>query len=43
MIDLATDWFETHQYDDEKSITVHFTAEHEWSSKYPWPNQITYD
>jgi transposase InsO family protein len=43
MIDPATGWFEIHQYDDKRSITVANIAEQEWLSRYPWPTQITYD
>jgi hypothetical protein len=43
MIDPATGWFEIHQYNDKRSITVSNIAEQEWFSRYPWPTQITYD
>ena len=43
MIDPATGWFEIHQYNDKRSITVANIAEQEWFSRYPWPTQITYD
>ena len=43
MIDPATGWFEIHQYDDKRSITVANIAEQEWLSRYPWPTQVTYD
>ena len=43
MIDPATGWFEIHQFDDKRSITVANIAEQEWLSRYPWPTQITYD
>ena len=43
MIDPATGWFEIHQYDDKRSITVANITEQEWSSRYPWLTQITYD
>jgi hypothetical protein len=43
MIDPATGWFEIHQYDDKRSITVANISEQEWFSRYPWPTQITYD
>ena len=43
MIDPATGWFEMHQYDDKRSITVANIAEQEWFSRYPWPTQVTYD
>jgi transposase InsO family protein len=42
MIDPATGWFEIHQYNDKRSITVANIAEQEWFSRYPWPTQITY-
>jgi len=43
MIDPATGWFEIHEYNDKKSITVANIVEQEWFSRYPWPTQITYD
>src|SRR5687767_11559678 len=43
MIDPASGWFEIHQHDDKKSITVASIAEQEWFSRYPWPIQVTFD
>ena len=43
MIDPATGWFEIHQFDDKRSITVANIAEQEWFARYPWPTQVTYD
>ena len=43
MIDPATGWFEIHQYDDKRSITVANIVEQEWLNRYPWPTQITFD
>ena len=43
MIDPATGWFEIHEYEDKRSITVANIAEQEWFSRYPWPTQITFD
>jgi transposase InsO family protein len=43
MIDPATGWFEIHQYDDKRAITVANIAEEEWFSRYPWPTQVTFD
>lgn len=43
MIDPASGWFEIHQYDDKRSITVANIVEQEWFSRYPWPTQIIYD
>jgi hypothetical protein len=43
MIDPATGWFEIHQDDDKRSITVANITEQEWFSRYPWPTQVTYD
>ena len=43
MIEPATGWFEIHQYDDKRAITVANIAEQEWFSRYPWPTQVTYD
>ena len=42
MIDPATGWFEIHQYDDKKSITIANIGEQEWFSRYPWPTQVTF-
>src|SRR5688500_7808244 len=43
MIDPASGWFEIHQYDDKRSITVANIAEQEWFARYPWPKQATFD
>ena len=43
MIDPATGWFEIHEYNDKRSITVANITEQEWFSRYPWPTQITFD
>ena len=43
MIDPATGWFEIHEYNDKRAITVANIAEQEWFSRYPWPTQVTYD
>ena len=43
MIDPATGWFEIHQYDDKRAITVANIAEEEWFCRYPWPTQVTSD
>jgi len=43
MIDPASGWFEIHQYDDKRAITVANIAEQEWFSRYPWPTLITFD
>ena len=43
MIDPATGWFEIHQYDDKKSMTIANIAEQEWFARYPWPTQVTFD
>jgi hypothetical protein len=37
MINPATGWFEIHQYDDKRSITVANIAEQEWFSRYLVP------
>jgi hypothetical protein len=36
-------WFEIHQYNDKRSITVANIVEQEWFSRYPRPTQVTYD
>ena len=43
MIDPATGWFEIHQFDDKRSITIANIAEQEWLNRYPWPTQVTFD
>ena len=43
MIDPATGWFEIHEYDDRKAISIANIAEQEWFSRYPWPTQVTFD
>ena len=43
MIDPATSWFEIHQYEDKRPITLANIVEQEWLTRYPWPTQITYD
>ena len=43
MIDPASGWFELHQYDDKRAITVANIVEQEWFSRYPWPTQVTCD
>ena len=43
IIDPATGWFEIHQYDDKRSITVENIVEQEWFSRYPWPSQVITD
>ena len=43
MIDPATGWFEIHQFDDKRSITIANIVEQEWFCRYPWPTQVTFD
>ena len=43
MIDPATGWFEIHEWDDKKAISIANIAEQEWFSRYPWPTQVSYD
>ena len=43
MIDPASGWFEIHQYDDKRAITIANIVEQEWLLRYPWPTQITFD
>ena len=43
MIDPATGWFEIHEYDDKRAITVANIVEQQWLSRYPRPDLITYD
>lgn len=43
MIDPATGWFEIAEYPDKRSVTIANIVEQQWLSRYPWPQQITYD
>src|SRR5687767_11779488 len=43
MIDPASGWFEIHQYDIKKLVTVANIAEQEWFSKYPWLSQVIFN
>ena len=44
MIDPATGWFEIRQIPSKDSATVaNNIVEMAWLTRYPWPNQITYD
>ena len=43
MIDPATGWFEIHQYDDKRSISIANIVEQEWFYRYQWPTQVTFD
>jgi len=43
MIDPATGWFEIHEYEDKRSISVAEIVEQQWLMRYPWPTQITFD
>ena len=43
MIDPASGWFEIHQYDDKRAITVANIVEQEWFSRYSWPTQVSFD
>ena len=43
MIDPATGWFELHEYNNKRSITVASITEQEWFSRYPLPIQIIFD
>ena len=43
LIDPASGWFEIHQYNDKRSVTVAIIAEQEWFSRYPWPSQVTFE
>src|SRR5687768_4978938 len=43
IIDLASGWFEIHQYDDKRAITIANVVEQGWLLQYPWPTQTTFD
>jgi hypothetical protein len=43
MINPITSWFESHQYDNKRVITVANIAEEKWFSRCPWPTQVTFD
>ena len=36
----TTGWFEIHQYDDKKSVTVANIVEQDWQVRYPWSAQL---
>jgi transposase InsO family protein len=43
MIDPAKGWFEIHQYDNKRSMTLANIAEQQLFSRYPWPTQVTFN
>jgi transposase InsO family protein len=43
MIDPATGWFELRRINNKEAIEVANTVEQTWLTRYPWPQQITYD
>jgi transposase InsO family protein len=43
MIDPTTGWFEIHQYDNKRAMSVANIVEEEWFSRYSWPTQVTFD
>ena len=43
MIDPATGWFETHEHDDKRAITVVNTPEQQWLTRHPRPSLIACD
>jgi hypothetical protein len=43
MIDPATGWFEMHQYDDKRAISIANIAEQQWFCRYPWPTEVIFD
>lgn len=43
LIDPASGWFELHQYNDKRAITVANVGVQEWFARYPWPTHITFD
>jgi hypothetical protein len=43
MIDPATGWFEIHEFDNKKAITIANIVEQEWFSCYPWPTHVSFD
>ena len=43
MIDPATGWFEMHQYNDKQAISIANLVEHQWLSRYPWPQKLLFD
>src|SRR5687767_12483623 len=43
MVDPASGWFEIHQYDNKRLITMANIAKQEWFARYPWPTQVTFD
>ena len=43
MIDPATSWFELKLIPNKTALEVANTVEQTWLTRYPWPEEITYD
>ena len=43
MIDPTTGWFEIHEHDDERAITVANTVKQQWLARHLRPSLITHD
>ena len=43
MIDPATSWLEIKNIDNKRADNIANVVEQAWLTKYPWPNEITYD
>lgn len=43
MIDPASGWFKSQQYENKRAITVANIAEQDWFARYPWLAQVVFD
>lgn len=43
MIDPATGWFEMREIPNKEAFTIANLVEQTWLTRYPWPNQVTFD
>jgi transposase InsO family protein len=43
MIDPATGWFEMREIPNKEAFTIASLVEQTWLTRYPWPNQVTFD
>ena len=43
MIDTIMGWFGITQYNNKNVITITNLVETTWLTRYPWPNENTYD
>jgi transposase InsO family protein len=43
MIDPATGWFEIKEIKEKEALSIANLVEQTWLTRYPWPQEITYD